>query len=112
MGASGLIGKQLSFKKFRQDNRLGDIFPLTGTVLKRVTLSKEKDWLLVHLSSTFDFEGNTIEYVLVKSKDGETIKQKAKNQIVYFRLVNDINNIREGNNDSNNFPFIDWTLCE
>jgi hypothetical protein len=112
LGASGLIGKQLSFKKFRQDNRLGDIFPLAGTVLKRVTLSKEKDWLLVHLSSTFDFEGNTIEYVLVKSKDGETIKQKAKNQIVYFRLVNDINNIREGNNDSNNFPFIDWTLCE
>lgn len=109
---SSLIGKQLTFKKFRQDNRLGDIFPLTGTVLKRVTLSKEKDWLLVQLSSTFDFDGKTIEYVLVKSKDGETIKQKAKNQLVYFRLVYDINSIIEGDNDSTNFPFIDWTICE
>lgn len=109
---SSLIGKQLTFKKFRQDNRLGDIFPLTGTVIKRVTLSKEKDWLLVQLTSTFDFDGKAIEYVLVKSKNGETIKQKAKNQLVYFRLVDDINNIIEGDNDSNNFPFIDWTICE
>ena len=109
---SSLIGKQLTFKKFRQDNRLGDIFPLTGTVLKRVTLSKEKDWLLVQLSSIFDFDGKPIEYVLVKSKDGETIKQKAINQLVYFRLVYDINSVIEGDNDSTNFPFIDWTICE
>lgn len=109
---SSLIGKQLTFKKFRQDNRLGDIFPLTGTVLKRVTLSKERDWLLVQLTPTFEFDGKTIEYALVKSKDGETIKQKAKNQIVYFRLVYELNNINEGDNDSNNFPFIDWTICE
>jgi hypothetical protein len=109
---SSLIGKQLTFKKFRQDSRLGDIFPLTGIVIKRVTLSKEKDWLLVQLSSTFDFDDKAIEYVLVKSKGGESIKQKAKNQLVYFRLVYDINNIIEGDNDSNNFPFIDWTLCK
>lgn len=109
---SGLIGKKLTFKKFRDDNRLGDVFPLTGTVLKRVTLTNEKDWLLVQIESSFIYNDKEIEYVLIKSKDGNTLKQKAKGQLAYFRLVYSIKDIIGDINDIDNFPFIDWVICE
>jgi hypothetical protein len=109
---SSLVGKQLTFNKFRQDNKLGDIFPLTGTVTRRVTLANEKDWVLVALTSPFDFNGRTVENVLIKSKDGTTIKSKNKNQLVFFRLVYDLNDLVEGDNESSNFPFVDWAKCE
>ncbi len=109
---SGIVGKQLTFSKFREDNRLGDIFPLTGTVLKRVTLAKEKEWLLVELSAPFLYDDKPINHVLVKSKSEGAIKTKIKNQLVYFRLVENIDDIEVGNNDINHFPFIDWAFCK
>ncbi|MEO8149324.1 MAG: hypothetical protein ABI723_16885 [Bacteroidia bacterium] len=109
---SSLVGKQITFNQFRQDNQLGDIFPLEGTILKRVTLSQEKDWLLVQLTTPFEYDGKPVSHALVKRKDGETIKLKTKNQIAYFRLVYNFNEIIAENNDSSKFPFVDWVLCE
>jgi hypothetical protein len=109
---SSLMGKPVTFRKFRPDNKLGDVFPLTGTLKKRVILAKEKDWLLVELSSTFTFNGKPVDHVLIKRKDGEIIKPKLKNQIVFFRLVYNVNQVVEGENETSHFPFIDWVICE
>lgn len=109
---SNLIGKQLTFKQIRAESALAEFSPLTGTVIQRVTLSKEKDWLLILLTSKINFDDEIIEYVLVKSKNGEVITPKLKRQIVYVRQVIDLNDITEGDNDIDKFPFIDWALCE
>jgi hypothetical protein len=109
---SSLVGKQLTLIKFKQDSKLSAIFPLTGIVKKSVVLSKDKDWLLVELPSGFTFNGKIVRHVLIKRKDGEIIKPKTKNQLVFFRLVYDIDQLIDGDNESNNFPFVDWALCE
>lgn len=109
---TSIIGKQLTFKKFKADTKLGDIFPLTGTIRKHITLEQETYWTLVELSSPFIYNGESIPYVLIKRKDKQALKIKAKNQIIFFRLVYDVNHINEGTNDSRNFPFVDWVLCE
>lgn len=108
---SGLAGKELVFTAFRQDNHLGDIFPLQGKVVKRVHLSGEKDWLLVNFPTPFEFEGNSYAHALVKSKDGNPIKPGATGQIVFFRLVQDVSRVGDTGNDIQEFPFIDWALC-
>jgi hypothetical protein len=109
---SSLAGKQLTFYKFKPNSNLSEVFPLTGTIKKRVVLSKDKDWLLVELTSPFNFNGKSVNNVLIKRKDGEVIKPKVKNQLVFFRLIYDINQLVEGDNESNNFPFVDWAICE
>lgn len=106
-----MAGKQLTSRAFRQDSRLGDIFPLQGTVVKRLHLSKEKDWLLIGFPTPFMYEDRYYSHALIKAKDGNPIKPGAANQIVYFRLVEDENRVTDTGNDIHQFPFIDWVLC-
>ncbi len=108
---SSLKGKRFKFSKFRENNKLGNIFPLEGTVVKRVQLSNEKDWLLVQLETSFLYLEKEIKYVLIKPKDGTSIKQNSK-QLIYLRLVYDIDKVSDGVNDIHEFPFVDWVICE
>lgn len=108
--ASNLVGKVITLKKFR-DGELDNILPLNGTITKRISLENEKNWLLVELDKSFNYEGNTVNQILVKRKDDKTIKLKEKKQYSFLRIVvneNDLNNT----SDKSKFPFIDWILCE
>lgn len=107
-----LIGKTLTFTKFREDNGLGDIFPFSGKVLKRVRLDNERDWLLVELNTEIEYEGNPINYILVKNKAATPIRSGASGQIVFVRLVYDVHHLWKGKNNKERFPFVDWTLCK
>lgn len=107
---ANLIGKKITLKKFR-DGILEDIFPINGTITERISLENEKNWLLVTLDNSFDYEGQSINKVLIKRKDDKTVKLKEKNQISFLRLVvheNDLIN----KSDKASFPFIDWIICE
>jgi hypothetical protein len=112
--ASGtdLIGKELSFFKYRCDNSLGLIFPIKGKVLKTVTLSGEEDWLLVKLNQVFDYQGMSIEYVLIRRNDKKTLVPGKENQLVFFKLVPDPDKICDKENDKADFPFEVWALCK
>ncbi len=107
-----LVGKQVTLKKARVEDTLGDVFPLKGTVRRHLPLSGEKHWLLVELSVPFLYKNSQIYYVLIKRKNGEAIRLKAKNQIVILRLVLDFNDIETGDNQREDFPFVDWVTCE
>lgn len=61
---SSFQGKKYKFSKFRENNKLGNVFPLEGTILKRVQLNNEKDWLLVQLDNSFTYWEKDIKYVL------------------------------------------------
>lgn len=108
---SSFQGKKYKFSKFRENNKLGNVFPLEGTILKRVQLNNEKDWLLVQLDNSFTYWEKEIKYVLIKPKDGTSIKQNSK-QLIFFRLVYDLDKVSDGVNDIHEFPFVDWVICE
>jgi hypothetical protein len=107
-----LVGKELSFFKYRCDNSLGIIFPIKGRVLKTVTLSGETDWLLVKLNQAFDYQGTSIEYVLIGRNDKKTIVPGKENQLVFFKLVPDLDKIGDKDNDKADFPVEVWALCK
>ncbi len=108
--AANMVGKRITLKKFR-DGILGEIFPINGTITERISLENEKNWLLVALDKSFDYEGQKIHKVLIKRKDDKTVKLKEKNQITFFRLVLDENDLINSS-DKSKFPFIDWIICE
>ena len=108
---SGLKGKTITFRKFREENKLGDIFPICGKILRPVALGNEKNWFLVELEKPIVRNGISYAHVLVRNKDTSTIKLNAKNQIAYFRLVANVQDLLNQDGDNTKFPFVDWVLC-
>ena len=109
MEISNLIGKEIHLLKFR-DNVISDFLPATGKITKRMDFNNDKNWLLIKLDSSLQYEAKNIEKVLIKNKEEKPIKLKEKNQIAHLRLVTDENKLTT--NDIANFPFIDWIRCE
>ena len=107
-----LNGLELSFSSYRHDNSLGSIFPIKGKIVRTVTLSGEDDWLLIQLNKAFHHQAMNIEYVLVKRNDKKSIIPGKSTQLVFFKLVPDLNMISEGHNDKMDFPHEVWALCK
>lgn len=108
---SRLVGKNLNLRPLKDGGNLDEVLPLNGNVIKRVRLDNEKDWLLLRLEKNFDYNGEDISHILIKSKGDGVLKKGGKNQVVYVRLVPNINDIEDGVNPANQFPFADWAFC-
>lgn len=106
----GLVGGAVTIKKFRPDNKLGDVFPLSGSVLRPVTLGKEKHWLLVELASPLTYSGRSNSHLLVKPKEDEIYKRGASAVVSYLVLVDDPAKVHDGVNRKEDFQFVDWGL--
>ncbi|MBL7985777.1 MAG: hypothetical protein JNM91_12300 [Flavobacteriales bacterium] len=106
----GLVGGIVTIKKFRQDTKLADVFPLSGSVLRPITLGKEKHWLLVELASPLAYTGRAYSHLLVKPKEDGIYKRGASAQVSYIVLVDDVSKLHEGVNKKEDFQFADWGL--
>ncbi len=106
----GLVGGAVTIKKFRQDNKSGDVFPLSGSVLRPVTLGKEKHWLLVELASPLTYSGRSNSHLLIKPKEDEIYKRGASAVVSYLVLVDDPAKVHDGVNRKEDFQFADWGL--
>lgn len=108
--ASILIGRNITFTEFRAESIEAD-FPLTGTIERRIEIGKEKNYLLVALNEPFSYDGQKISQVLTKAKDEEkTLKLGKKNQIAFFRVVKNENDLINPTLDK--FPFLDWVYAK
>ncbi len=105
-----LVGGAVVIKKFRQDNKLGDVFPLSGSVRRPVTLGKEKHWLLVELASPLTFSGRSHSHLLVKPKEDSIYKRGRSAIVSYLVLVDDLSKVHDGLNRKEDFQFADWGL--
>lgn len=108
---SSLVGTKLTFSKFKSDSVFSDVFPVTGTIINRVEVAGDKDWLLVTLDRPVMYDEKQIFSVIVKRKDGEILKPSKANQIIYFRLVDNTDDLL-AKADIKQFPFIEWVLCK
>lgn len=106
----GLVGGAVTIKKFRQDNKLGEVFPLSGSVLRTVTLGKEKSWLLVELTSPLVYSGRSHSHLLIKPKEDVIYKRGGSAVVSYLVLVDDPTKVHEGVNRKEDFQFADWGL--
>jgi len=110
--SSALVGKRLTIKNFKKENKLGDIFPLTGTIKETLSLGKEKHWFHAELDNPFDFNGKSYKDLLIKSKEGLIYKAGKGKYTSYLRLVQDPNALTEEKILKDRFPFIDWGQVE
>lgn len=108
---SSLIGTKLTFYKFKEDSVFADVFPVTGSVIKRIEVAGEKDWLLVTLDKPIIYNEKQIFSVIIKRKDGGILKPSMANQVIYFRLVDNTNDLF-ADADIKKFPFLGWVLCK
>ena len=106
----GLVGGAVTIKKFRQDNKLGEVFPLSGSVIRPVTLGKEKHWLLVELSAPLLYAGRSNSHLLVKPKEDGIYKRGAAAVVSYLVLVDEVTKLHDGVNKKEDFQFADWGL--
>jgi hypothetical protein len=105
---TSLYGTKINLRPFKADSSLKTFLPTSATIEKRVTLSKEKNWLLVRLDKINS--ESSVEYALIKPKEsGETIKPNKKNQIIYFLLVEDPAAITETSSKAD-FTKGDWAV--
>lgn len=106
----GLVGAAVTITKFRQNNKLGDVFPLSGSVLRTVALGKEKHWLLVELASPLLYAGRSISHLLVKPKEDAIYKRGGSGVVSYLVLVDDVGKVHDGVNRKEDFQFADWGM--
>ncbi len=104
---SGLENKKINLEKFRDDNRFGDVFPITGVVMERVAFFSEKTWLLICFDKELVYNGNNYSFGMIKAKDG-MLRLESYQQISDLRLVDRPEVIKDGNYEAADFPFIDW----
>jgi len=106
LATASLAGRKAIIYQFRESS-LGDVFPVTATLIKRVVIEDEKNWLLAHLSTPVNYKDRPVYYVLIRRKDGETLKLGKEKQISFLRLVLDESHL-ENTDDAKRFPFIEW----
>ena len=68
---ASLIGSRVVIARFRKDNKLGDVFPLEGIVLRSAKLGAEEHWLLLELDKEVRYRGDLFKCLLVRDKEGE-----------------------------------------
>jgi|GEM_PF-3663214 len=102
---SSLVGGTVTIKKLREYSHLPDMAPVTGTVLKRATLGKEKYWLLVQLQGEMAHNGHAYSHLLVTAKDNEIYKRGESDKPSYFVLVPDPTQVHDGVNRKEDFLF-------
>ncbi|MCW4468384.1 hypothetical protein OGH69_05365 [Flavobacterium sp. MFBS3-15] len=107
--AAKAVGQIVRIHEFREGSMEG-ILPLEGVVNTRIDFSQEKNWLLVKPYAPFTYDGMTISHVLIKRKDGNILKRKTKNQLVFLRLFT--GNENAPGLDINDYPFIDWAYAD
>lgn len=104
---SGLIGKTLQVGKINNKSRYTNSFPVTGTVIKRVAIGKEKDWLLIDLEPAIEIGETQIKRALIHPKNKESFNKK-KFTASYLRVVSGNEEVPETNLNFDNFPAYDW----
>lgn len=106
LATASLAGRKATIYQFRESS-LGDVFPVTATLIRRVVIEDEKNWLLAHLSDPVYYDDAPVYYVLIRRKDGETLKLGKEKQVSFLRLVLDENHL-DNTTNAKRFPFIDW----
>jgi hypothetical protein len=101
LSLSVLYGAEITITSFGENSTYDDVLPAMGTIERRVTLAKEKRWLLARLQPKTEGE-SSFQYALIKPKDNSRLKLNKK-QVVHFILVPDINMLKEGNNLPDDF---------
>ena len=84
---------------------------MEGTIIKPLTLSGEKDWLLIKLDKSINYNFSQFEYVVIKPKSGSILSIKTELVIIYFGLVSDLQDTLKVNAEKSMFTFVDWVKC-
>lgn len=105
-----IIGSNIKIEAFIKNNSFAKHLPIEGEVVKRELISWEKDWYLIKLRKPLKIGWREQYFVLVKPKDGNEIFLENRSQIIFVRLVNNIDHLSKKKKKKTDFPFLDFAL--
>jgi len=110
MNANHLLAKKVSFFAYKITHPLLHVLPWQGQTIRYVTLSAQP-WLLVGLLQGFEYGGNNITHVIIKTATGQPIQLRRANQLVQCRLVPNPDLLQQ-TEDIDSFPHEFWVLVK
>ncbi|MCX6180420.1 MAG: hypothetical protein NT150_00640 [Bacteroidetes bacterium] len=107
VAASILVGKKIKLTKIKKESKYKNSFPITGSIIKRVELEKENDWLMVELENELIVGEIKSTKILIHPKNKEKYNKRS-DVVSFIRLIKN-----EQINDAvmhkkEDYPFYDW----
>lgn len=109
---STIIGSRIVIKRYNKDSRIKHLLPIDGTVVKRVNLSGEREWLLVRLDKPIILLNAEIDFVLLKAEGEKPLQKSKKKQLSYFRIIDEPVDVDSDSFSKEHSKFIDWVVIE
>jgi hypothetical protein len=109
---STIIGSKIVIKRYNKDSRIKHLLPVDGTVLKRVNLSGEREWILVDLDKPINLLNASIHFVLLKAEGEKPLQKSKKKQLSYFRIIEEPVDVDSDSFSKENTKFLDWVVIE
>lgn len=106
--ASEIIGKTVEISNgLRRENKLGNIFPLSGDFVEAIKFDDKTIWMLTQLNEAFLFKGVEYRTILLHPREDDVFKMK-KTQLGFLRLVHPETALDKLGKELKNYPFIDY----
>ena len=105
--ANSIIGRSVTLSKFRNDNKLGDVFPMKGVISDSLKIEGENYWYSDNLDSPMVYAGKSYPTLIVRDK-GEEVYKPGKGKVSHMRLVESPEMLTNGTIKKGDYPFVDW----
>ena len=106
--ASNFIGKKIDIKAGnKRENKLGNVFPLTGKIIDTIKLEDKTIWMVAKLDGSFKLNDINYQNILLHPKENDVFKIN-KRQLGYLRLINPEMSIENLDKLKKEYPFVDY----
>jgi hypothetical protein len=106
--ANKFVGKVVQIDAgLKRENKLGNVFPLFGEIIKPIQMDDKFYWMLTKLKSPLIVNGITYKHVLILPKESPKFKIN-KRHLSYMRLIDAENKIERLHPKKSRYPFIDF----
>lgn len=105
-----ILGQSIRLNAFRSSSPMFPHLPASGTIIARELISWEKDWYLVKLDNPIFIGWKKVNYLLIKNRKIEEPLLKHPKQIVYLRMVTDLEMLEKKLKKKSDFPLLDFAL--
>lgn len=105
-----IIGQKVHLDAFRKSSTIYPHMPVTGKIVSRELISWEKDWYLIELDNPIILGWRTYTHLLVKNRKANEVMFKYAKQVVYVRLISDIESLEKKLKRKMEYPLIDFAV--
>lgn len=106
------IGKSVTLAPARKGSIMSQILPLQGEIIARVKLATDNRYFLLRLSKDIQLAGNRLEYLLIKSKDRNSVIEPGYEMEVAVIVFKDREALLKKKKERKDFKLLDYAVVK